>query len=73
VIAVAVVVAVVVWIVCGAFAYAVHLAFFRTMYPFPDTLRQDQSLAAFVGLFGPIGLLVALAISGFAEHGIRWR
>ena len=52
------IIGVVAWVLCGVLAYGRCLAHFQRMFP---TLRgpQDVVFAVFIGLTGPVGLIVA--------------
>lgn len=62
------------WLVCGY--YGAGMLFSMMQYGFPgmarEQRRQDASFAIFIGLFGPIALVIGFFLSGFAEHGV-WR
>lgn len=66
---------VVIYIVCGALAYAITFADFQRSFP---TLagrdyQGDVRRGVMVGLLGPVGLLIAFLASDFAAHGLKWR
>lgn len=63
-----------VWLLCGAFAYALTFAHFQREFP---TLAErdyykDRRSAVFSGCLGPIGLLVSISNCGL-KHGLKWR
>ena len=66
---------IVAWIVCGTFAYAIAFAEFQRGFPTiaAENRRSDAGFSIILGLFGPIALVVILCLSGFAEHGLKWR
>jgi len=65
------------YITCGIFAYAIAFAMFQRDRIFLENAKEeyrvDMSFSTFIGLAGPVGLLVALLFSGFAQHGLKFR
>ena len=63
---------IVVWVLCGFFAYGLTLAAFQRS--FPTLADQDRNIDRYrawtAAFFGPIGLVVSLIFSG---HGWMWR
>lgn len=66
---------IVVWVVCGAFAYAITLAFFQREFPYTAMGHRlfDAVFSVCMGLLGPFGLLLTLCMYGSAKHGLMWR
>lgn len=65
---------VVVWVGCGAIAYAGWFAHFQGAWPrlAERDYHLDRLLAVIVGLCGPIGLF-AVAVCFQFEYGLKWR
>ena len=67
------------WLVCGVLAYGVTLGDYLWQTEKggssldPEWKRNDLSFSVFIGLLGPLGLLVSFFLSGFAQHGLRWK
>lgn len=62
---------VVIWIVCGIFAYGADYSYFQR--EFPTGMDGDHRLGAiFMGFLGPIGLLIEWKYYKF-KHGLRFR
>lgn len=59
------------WVLCGILATGILFAYVCAEFPLEGCDRDDFSKSVFVGLFGPLGLIVALFVTGFARHG--WR
>ena len=74
------------WIVCGIAAYGLIFADLRGLgrslaLRYPEvkvsdedaryTKRQDIAIAVLIGLLGPLGLSLALIVTGFGARG--WR
>ena len=66
-----------IWIICGVFAYGITFAYFQG--EFPDIFDERRTvivtacLGTFLAILGPGGLLVSFLMSGFAQHGLKWR
>lgn len=62
-------------LVCGVLAYGIIFADLQRRLPKrgPDYYRRDLSYSVYIGILGPIGLTVSLIVSGFAEHGLKFR
>jgi hypothetical protein len=61
------------WCVCGVVAYGAFVADFWYRFPTLHDEGRFRELAGqgvFLGLCGPIGLLVAFLASGFFLHGL---
>lgn len=63
------------WIICGAFAYAITLAFFQRRFP---TLAEEEYAvdvlrAISAGILGVAGLGAALFVSEGARDGLKWK
>lgn len=57
---------------CGVFAYGISLA--DWIGEFPNFKPRDHvGISAGVAMLGPLGLMVALFVTNFCQHGIRWR
>jgi len=63
----------IIWLVSGAFAYAINFGDVQYMWPKPEHYRSNLSFSVYIGLFGVFGLLVSLLFTGFAEHGLKWK
>lgn len=67
------------WVVTGGVAYGIALGAHRweteraAPYLGPEWKRRDLLFSVFLGLLGPVGLVVAFLASGFARHGLRWK
>lgn len=64
-----------VYIACGVMAYGITFADMQGRYQSikVESYRTDMSFAVFVGLWGPLGLVVSLFLSGFAEYGVKFK
>lgn len=67
------------WCLCSLLAYPILVG--QTQYLCshyfygicdPSFARENMSMMAMFSLAGPAALLVALAISGGAQHGLAW-
>lgn len=65
----------IVWIVCGVLAYGITLAWNRGKWPklAEEWRGRDIGFSVFVGLYGPIGLIVAFFMSENAKYGLKFR
>ena len=61
------------WLLSGALAYTGTVAYFRKEFLTGDNYRMDIGLGVFLGLLGPLGLLVVTLESDFFKHGLMWR
>lgn len=63
------------WLGCSVLAYAITFAYFDREYPeSADKLRSEHAVfGLYVGMYGPIGLVMAFALSGCAKHGLKFR
>lgn len=64
------------WLIGAAFSYAISFAYFQRSFSLlsQQNLRRDAGSALLFGLvFGPFGMVLAFFLSGFAEHGLKWR
>ncbi len=65
------------WTVCGVFSYGISLAESQRSYWKMSiknaTYREDVGFSILFGLLGPIGLITSYFLSGFAQHGLKWR
>jgi hypothetical protein len=70
-----VIMAVIVWIICGILAYGLTLGYFQREYPViaDADYAGDAGRALVFGCAGPLGLMIALPCSGFGRHGLMWR
>ena len=63
------------WLLCGGLAYAGAFAYFQRK--FPDAADRnycsDIVSSVFMGLFGPLGLLMVVLFFDFFKHGLKWR
>ena len=59
----------VVWVICGILAYGLTLNEFESQFPF---FTGNTSIAWFLGLTGPFGLITAL-LSHDVPLGLRFR
>jgi hypothetical protein len=68
-------IALAIWVTCGAFAYAGALAYFQGSWPrlAKEQYREDLGLAVVMWLGGPFGLVVTTLASGFFKYGLRWK
>jgi hypothetical protein len=64
-----------VWLMCWLLNVGMILAQTRQESPllWPKVRRSDMGYATVISVFGPIATLVIFCITGFAEHGWRWR
>ncbi len=60
------------WIACGVLAYGLALADWCGNYRWMP-VRSHVGISAAMGILGPVGLVIALLMSNFAQHGMRWR
>jgi uncharacterized BrkB/YihY/UPF0761 family membrane protein len=63
------------WVISGAFAYAIELADECHHFPPKDKYEYKSRIAfaCLIGFFGPIGLFVSIMLTGFAAHGLKWK
>ncbi len=66
------------YIISGVLAYGITLAYFQNEKRYSELVKaeeyqKDLSFSVFIGLFGPIGLFIAIFSSGFLEKGFRLR
>lgn len=66
------------WIACGVLAYGIAFAAHQRSDDYlPHTRaawrRRNMALSVFIGLFGPIGLMIIYFVTGFAEHGLKFK
>ena len=70
-----IIVVLIIWVFFGVLGYAVTFAYFQ--HEWPDSAKTDyreqMGSAAFIGLFGPIGLIIVFFATGFAKHGLKFR
>ena len=71
---------VVFWFACGFISYGISFAYWSNYKVFPgqasqtpEELRDTQGFCALGVLFGPLGLVVVFCLSGFAQHGMRFK
>ena len=57
-----IILAILVWIVCGVFAYGLTFAYFQETYPMiaEQDAKYDRRFAGIISIFGPLGLFVIL-------------
>ena len=63
-------------LICAALFAGIFFAYFQAKFPniAEEDRREDLGQAWGMGLlFGPISLIVEIFMSGFVEHGVRWR
>jgi hypothetical protein len=62
------------WLVCGLWAYGRTLAYFQGRYQLiaPDMLMQDRLFAMQMGCFGITGLIVTYFLNKPNIYGVRW-
>jgi len=62
------------WLVCAVLSSGITFAYYQDQYPIQakEHIREDLATGVFIGLAGPIGLIMSFLLSGFAKHGIRW-
>lgn len=64
------------WFICSFLSYGISFAYAQRTYPaIADEMRiSDMADSIFFGLFfGPIGLVVIFFLSGFCEHGFKFK
>jgi hypothetical protein len=59
------------WLACSVLAYGVTLGYFD--YEYSDNFEAHRMFAFFFSMLGPFSLVVALACSGFAKRGLRFK
>lgn len=62
------------WLICAYLAAAIFLAYVQNKFKELAHIdyRQDLSMSIAMGLLGgPVGLVIAFFITGFAEYGIN--
>ena len=70
------VVVTVAWIVCGVLVYGIafgHAQGEQEVGYAEMNYRSDSGVAALFSLFGPIALVVMFFLTGFAQHGLKWK
>lgn len=63
------------WGACSVLVYGITLAFFQQNFKLiaEKSYWEDVGLAAFLSIFGPLALVVAFFLSGFAHYGLQYR
>lgn len=59
------------WIVCGLLAYGITYGYLATEIPLLDLL--NRAIAGFVGIIGPVGLVISFIGSRGCRHGLMYR
>lgn len=64
-----------IWVVSGALAYMITLGHFQGKYPATAETDYEMDIARAVAaaILGPIGLVSAIVVSEFWQHGLRWK
>ena len=68
--------AIIVWIVCGAFAYGLTFAYFQGKYSYiaNKDIKADRWLVGIMSVFGPTSLIVALIQTNYGkDYGLKWK
>jgi hypothetical protein len=68
--------AAVVWLLCACLTYGINFGYFQREFAgiAEITRRSDMAMAMAFGLFlGPLGLLVSFFLSGFCQHGLKFK
>jgi len=61
------------WVVCGILAYGIEMGYLWGEFNLLSELwRSFIVLSIFMGVCGPIGLIVSLSLSGFGRHGLKF-
>jgi hypothetical protein len=60
------------WIACGVLAYGIAFADFHYGC-LPSSRRKHQRFACAFALLGPFAVVVSFLLSGFAQHGLRFK
>lgn len=63
------------WLTCSALSHGMLFAYFQREYPrkAKEMFREDMSMSLMVSLLGPPALFCALACTGFAKHGFKFK
>lgn len=63
------------WIICGIVTYGITFGHFQGEWPTiaKKKYRQDMAFAVGFSFLGPIGLVLSFLMSGFAEHGLKFK
>lgn len=69
------VIIIIVWLVAGAFAYAMYFAEMQATFPSfaKERYREDMGTGILFGLFGVFSFVVIFFATGFAKHGLKWK
>lgn len=57
------------WFACGLVSVGLTNAYFGRKFQSVAAPREDLGMAIFLGLFGPIALVVSFLMSGFGKYG----
>jgi len=67
--------AVVIWVICGVLAYGICFGYLQRKFPdiAEEEYRRDMGTSVLFGFGGPITLSVLFFMTGFAEHGLKFK
>lgn len=72
----------VIWIVlaliyvpCSVLTYGITFGYFHREFSLvaDKMLTTNKRMAALFAFFGPIGFLLSFFMSGFVQHGLKWK
>ncbi len=64
------------WLLCSFLSYGILFAYVQREFRViaKETYREDMSIAMVLSLIaGPMALIMSLAATGFAKHGLKFR
>lgn len=63
------------YIISAILTYGIIFGHFQGKFPTlaEKDKRTDMGFACWVALWGPIGLIIGFLLSGFAQHGLKFR
>ena len=64
-----------IWVICGILAYGISFAHWQREYPTlaESSYREDMGFSILWIPLGPLGLIITYFLSGFAEHGLKFK
>lgn len=63
------------WLICSVLSYGILFAHAQREFPFiaERDYRKDMAFSMALGLFGPFILVASIFLTGFAQHGLKFR
>ena len=66
---------IIIWVICGILAYGITFGYFQRKFPLlaKRSYMEDAGFATIIGIFGVVGLLLSVCLSGFCRYGLKFR